>query len=113
MSAKFVKIGSSSQLDELFQRSYTEPVVLLKHSNTCGISLDVLEQTAGISGTVNIVVVQEDRALSNEIAERTGHRHHSPQAFVIRNGKPTYHATHYGIDPESIENLLKAELTTK
>lgn len=107
MSAKFVKIGSSGELDELFERSYEEPVVLLKHSNSCGISLDILEQTASVNGVVYYVVVQENRSLSNEISDRTGHRHQSPQAFVIKDGKPTYHATHYGIDPESIDNLLK------
>ena len=107
MSAKFVKIESSSELDELFERSFEAPVLLLKHSNSCGISLDILEQTASVNGVVYYVVVQENRPLSNEISDRTGHRHQSPQAFVIKDGKPSYHATHYGIDPQSIDNLLK------
>lgn len=108
MSAKFVKIESSGQLDELFERSYAAPVALFKHSNSCGISSDILEQTAGVDGVVNVVVIQEQRPISAEIAERTGHRHQSPQAFVIKDGKPIYHATHYGISPAEIEKRLKS-----
>jgi bacillithiol system protein YtxJ len=108
MSAKFVKIETFEQLDELFKRSHDEPVILLKHSNTCGISLDILEQTAVIDGTVNVVVIQENRPISDTIAAKTGHRHQSPQAFVIKDGKPVYHATHYGIDPNEIKNKLAA-----
>ena len=110
MPAKFVKIESLKQLDELFERSNTEPVALLKHSNTCGISLDVLEQTAAVEGTVNVVVIQENRPISDAIAAKTGHRHQSPQAFVIKDGKAVYHATHYGIDSKEIEKKMKGEM---
>lgn len=106
MSARFVKIESSGQLAELFERSYGEPVALLKHSNRCGISSDMLEQMAAVHGDVNVVVVQEHRPISNEIAQRTGYRHQSPQVFVLKDGKPIYHATHHGIDPICIDELL-------
>lgn len=106
MSAKFTKIESIEQLDELFAQSFDHPVALFKHSNSCGISSHVLEDTAAVDGEVNIVVIQEHRPISNEIAERTGHRHQSPQAFVIKDGKAIYHATHYGINPSKIAEML-------
>lgn len=108
MAAKFVNIISSGQLEELFERSFSAPIALFKHSNSCGISSDILEQTAAVDGEVNVVVIQEHRPISAEIAERTGYRHQSPQAFVLKDGKPIYHATHYGIDPYEIEKRLKA-----
>ncbi|MEP6946017.1 MAG: bacillithiol system redox-active protein YtxJ [Acidobacteriota bacterium] len=107
MSAKLVFVETEDQLNAIFERSYTEPVAIFKHSNSCGISADVFEQTAAIDGELNVVVIQEHRPLSNAIAEKTSHRHQSPQAFVIRDGKAVYHATHYGIDPHKIEELLK------
>jgi len=107
MSANFVKIESIEQLDALFESSFTAPIALLKHSNSCGISSHVLELVSEAEGTVNVVVIQEHRPISNEIAERTGHRHQSPQAFVIKDGKTIYHATHYGIDPVKIEENLR------
>jgi len=108
MPANFVKIESLEQLDALFESSFTRPVALLKHSNSCGISSHVLEMAAEADGTINVVVIQENREISNEIATRTGHRHQSPQAFVIKDGKAIYHATHYGIDPTKIDEGLNS-----
>ena len=109
MSANFIKVESLGDLDTLFKRSESVPVAIFKHSNSCGISAHVLETANDLDGDLNVVVIQEHRDISNEIAERTGHRHQSPQAFVIKNGKAVYHATHYGIDPAEIERHLKGE----
>jgi len=105
--AKFKSIKSQAKLDELFERSYEEPVVIFKHSKACGISSHVMEMVDEVGNEINLVVVQDDRDISNEIAERTGQRHHSPQILVIRNGRPVYHATHYGIDPKAVEKALE------
>lgn len=106
MPARIIDIETPEQVDALFERSFIEPVAIFKHSNRCGISQHVLDQTSTIDGELNVVVIQEHRQLSEMIADKTAHRHQSPQAFVIRNGKPIYHATHYGIDPAAIERLL-------
>lgn len=108
MSAILKTIESLDGLDAVFAESHEHPVLLFKHSNACGISADVLEQVSAIDADVNIVVVQEQRPLSNEIEVRTGHRHQSPQAFVLIDGLPVYHATHYAISPQDItEHLTK------
>src|SRR5687767_3399031 len=104
--ANFKPIKTSETLDELFKRSAEGPVVIFKHSNRCGISSHVMEMVDGVGRDVHFVVVQDDREISNEIAARTGSVHQSPQVFVIRDGKPIYHATHYGIDPDAIEQAL-------
>ncbi len=106
MPAKFIQITTEKQLDTLFDKSHQNAVVLIKHSNSCGISADILHQLGDVNGEVHVIVIQENRSLSNAAAERTGHRHQSPQAFVIKDGKPVYHATHYGIDPQEIETKL-------
>ena len=107
MPSKFIIIDTTQKLDALIAESDVRPVFLFKHSDTCGISADVLEQLETVNGDVHIVTVQTERALSNSIAEKLGIRHASPQAFVLKNGVPTYHATHYGIDPVEISNKLK------
>jgi bacillithiol system protein YtxJ len=106
MSANFIKLESIGQLESLFEQSHEKAIVIFKHSNSCGISSDILEQAAAIDGDVNVVVIQENRDISQKIAEMTGHRHQSPQAFVTKDGRAIYHATHYGIDPEAIEGKL-------
>ncbi len=105
----FKSIETSKSLDELFKESYEKPVAIFKHSNACGISSHVMEMVDEVGRDVHFVVVQDDRDISDEIATRTGHRHHSPQIFVIRDGKPIYHATHYGIDADELEKALNSE----
>ena len=107
MPANIIEITSHADVDSLFEESFRRPVALIKHSDSCGISAHILFQLNEVEGDIHMVVIQEHRHLSNEIAERTGHRHQSPQAFVLRDGKAIYHATHYGISPDEIQNRLK------
>ena len=108
MAANFIKVESIDSLDRLFEESFRRPVVLLKHSMTCGISSGVYREVGLVNGDVNVVVIQMHRDLSNAIAARTGVRHESPQAIVLRHGKPVYHASHYDIEAEQIEENLAA-----
>lgn len=107
MSANFINIESLDSLNALFERSYRKPQIIFKHSNSCGISAHVMEQISEVDDEVNVIVVQTSRDISNEVEVRTGYRHQSPQAFVIRDGKAVYHATHYGIDPDAIDASLR------
>ncbi|MEQ1922839.1 MAG: bacillithiol system redox-active protein YtxJ [Pyrinomonadaceae bacterium] len=102
-----ISLDTIEKLDALIAASNDRPVFLFKHSDTCGISAHVLEQLNEIDGNINILVVQYDREVSNAVVERLGIRHASPQAFVLKDGKPIYHATHYGIDPDEIAKHLK------
>ena len=106
MPANFIKVDSVDSLDRLFAQSYERPIILLKHSTTCGISSGVYRIVENVSGEVNVIVIQTHRDLSNEIATRTGVRHESPQAIVLRDGQPVYHASHYDIEAEHIEEKL-------
>ncbi len=106
MPANFVSVESLDTLERLFEESYQRPVVLLKHSTTCGISSGVYREVSLVNGEVNVVIMQTHRRISNEIASRTGVRHESPQAIVLRNGKPVYHASHYDIEAANIEATL-------
>ncbi len=107
MAATINQISTLHDLDTLFEESRRHPVALLKHSDTCGISASVMYDIREMDGEINVIVIQQNRDLSNAVAERLGHRHQSPQAFVIKDGKAIYHATHYGIDPTEIERNLR------
>ena len=109
MSANFINVDSLDGLERLIAESHSRPVVLFKHSNTCGISSGVYREVSRVTADVNIVVVQTHRELSNAIAEMTGVRHQSPQAIVLRDGKPVYHASHYDIEAEHIEASLTSD----
>lgn len=107
MAANITPVRSSQDLDSLFEDSHSAPVVIFKHSSSCGISAHVLEGMSDLEAKIHLVVVQSHRDLSNVIEQRTGYRHQSPQAFVIRDGKAVYQASHYGIDPGAISAHLE------
>ena len=109
MPANFIKVDSIDRLDRLFEESFERPIVLLKHSSTCGISAGVYQEVGFVAADVNVVIIQTHRDLSNAIAARTGVRHESPQAFVLRHGKPVYYASHYDIEAERIAETLGKE----
>ena len=110
MPAPIKYLRTSEELESVFSASFERPSIILKHSISCGISSHILHQLTGsVDHEINVIVVQTERDLSNEVALRTGHRHHSPQIFVLSGGKPVYHATHYGIDAESINRTLRAD----
>jgi len=106
MPANFIKIESIDRLDSLFAESHQRPVVIFKHSTTCGISSGVFREVSALSSDVNIVVIQTHRDISMAITDRTGIRHESPQAIVLSRGMAAYHASHYDIEAAHIEESL-------
>ena len=111
MNAVINKINSIEELEEVFAKSNEKPVAVFKHSITCPISLDVYQEIKNVVGEVNLVVVQTARSISNEIAARTGVKHESPQALVIKDGKAIYHASHYDISANDVNSKLENQMS--
>ena len=101
--ANMVRLDTIEKLEEAIENSRVHPVLLFKHSRTCGISAGVMNQEiAGVDAPVNLILVQDDRHISNELAARTGIRHESPQAIVLKDGEVVYHASHFDITADDI-----------
>ena len=98
------EIERLSQIDEiepLVEESHRRPVMIFKHSLTCPISATAyreleryLAERHDESAVHVLVEIQNARDVSAAIAERTGVRHESPQAIVLRDGEATWHASH-------------------
>lgn len=106
MKANFIEINSPDRLEDLFARSYEAPVLLFKHSVSCPISSEVYRTVAGIDADVYLIVVQTARHVSNAVAEKTGVRHESPQAIILKDGRPAYAASHFDVAAEDIGDFL-------
>lgn len=107
MKANFIEVNSNEELDELFEQSNEKPVFLFKHSLTCPISAGVYQEISNADADVHLIVMQRARGVSEEIAKRTGIRHESPQAIVLKDGKTIYHASHYDVTASDVESNLK------
>ena len=108
-----IELRHNEDLDQLLERSGTDPVLIFKHSTQCSISIDVYEEflrftEAAPDAACGVVLVIENRALSDNIAAKLGVRHESPQAIVVQNGRQTWHAAHWSVTADA---LVKAMTT--
>lgn len=104
----FNEISQTSELEQLFSQSAEKPVILFKHSLTCPISHAAYEEMSNLTKEeISLIVVQDARPVSNEIARLTGIAHESPQAFIISDGKVAWHASHYEITKTSVTRALE------
>lgn len=98
-----------ADLDAVFDASARTPVILLKHSQTCGISHMArgLLEDGEVPAPVHEIVLQYSRDLSNAVAAVTGVRHQSPQVIVIANRRATWHSSHAGVTPERLAHAWR------
>lgn len=107
MTNNFSPVSDASALEELFERSNAGPILLFKHSNSCPISARAYRQMQEVKTPVSIIVVQDERDLSREVATRTGVRHETPQALVLRNGRAVWAASHFDISADAVEQAVR------
>ena len=107
----FHALTDPDDLDAAFDRSEQEPIVLYKHSATCGISRRArhrLEPLAAADDAPPVfeVVVQEARPVSNAIAERLGIRHETPQVIVLWQREAVFDTSHSRITADVVREHL-------
>lgn len=88
-----------------------EKLLVLKHSSTCPISQAAYEEYEKfVSENENLhtyyLVVQEERTLSNHIAEKFHIKHESPQVILFKNADVAWHASHWKITFDSLTNAV-------
>ena len=55
------------------------------------------------------LLVVEQRPLSQLLAELTGVAHASPQAMLLVDGKPVWHASHWSITRATLDDACKLD----
>ncbi len=96
---------------ELAEYMKLDQFILFKHSATCPVSGEAFEEYRLFADSEPDVptvylIVQEDRELSNHIAETYHVKHQSPQAILFRNGNVAWHDSHWRIKKETIEEAM-------
>ena len=99
------------QLNEIMSLSNENPVAIFKHSTRCSVSRMALKQfenefDSSDKVTPYFLDLIAYRDVSNEIANRFGVQHQSPQLILIKEGKAIYNASHSDIDA----NVLKTKV---
>src|SRR5262245_22279138 len=100
-------------LDAAIAESRERPVLLFKHSRYCGVSCEALDElqlhidsreTARAS--YKMITVQTHRPVSDAAAQRLGIRHETPQAILLRDGRPVWNASHFRITATELDDVL-------
>lgn len=101
----------SSESDFELALKSDEKVLVFKHSATCPVSQTAYEEYEAFikvneSFKTYFLVVQEDRPLSNHIAETFHVKHESPQALLFKNGDVVWHDSHWRITADSLKAAI-------
>jgi bacillithiol system protein YtxJ len=113
MHPRLVTLQHIDELDTLIAESGTRPVVFFKHSFTCGISAEALDELvshldAPAADThYALVTVQTHRELSNAVTSRLGVRHETPQAILVRDGRVAWTASHFRVNATELNKALR------
>jgi monothiol bacilliredoxin len=106
-------LTSTAELEMVLARSFTRPVVIFKHSSTCGRSAmaeeEISQLVAGtpVEADVFTVHVQAHRQVSNAIADALHVRHESPQVLLISQGTAVWHGSHLRVTERAIRQALQ------
>jgi bacillithiol system protein YtxJ len=105
-------LTTPAEVEDLLEKSRQSPVWIFKHSLTCGTSASAWSQYQSfVAGRPDddtvyaLIEVQRARPASDTLAEKTGVRHESPQVFLLRDGQAAWHASHWKIKKETLEEV--------
>jgi bacillithiol system protein YtxJ len=115
------------ELETMLAESSHRPLLLFKHSASCGTSFEALDELidhlnrgpaeAGhyVSGNrlparYAMITVQTHRELSTAVARRLGVRHETPQALLIREGRVVWSASHFRVTGGALEAAIREQI---
>ncbi|OWA35000.1 hypothetical protein B9G55_14795 [Saccharibacillus sp. O16] len=116
MKPNYMELTSLEQWETLLEQSKQSTVLLLKHSTACPISgaafkeFNVYTRKPKRPLVCALVKVIECRPVSNAIEAQLGIKHESPQVLLVQGGKTLWHASHWEITYERMEQEVNARI---
>lgn len=111
--AQWREITTTEEWTQLYEASSEKPVVVLKHSTTCPVSANALDEyEAYLNNAPNanvdyvLVKVIESRPVSNLIAEDTGVKHASPQIVYVKDKEAVWNTSHWSVTKAHMTAVL-------
>ena len=113
MHPDLTTLNHVEELDRLIDESQTRPLLMFKHSYTCGTSMDALDELVThlnerpTAAQYAMVTVQTHRAVSNAVSARLGVRHETPQALLVRDRRVVWSASHFRVTASAVEDAIR------
>ena len=106
-------LSGIDDLDRALAATDERPLLLFKHSFTCGVSAEALDELVSHlnerepDASYAMVTVQTHREVSNAVAKKLGVRHESPQALLICGGRVVWSASHFRVTAAAVRAALQ------
>lgn len=107
------EITTMDEWNKVLEQSAERGQVVFKHSTTCPVSANALNEFEQYLGKqpnegVDYVLVKviETRPVSNQIAEDLGVKHESPQIIYVKDKAKYWTASHWAITTEHMTAVL-------
>lgn len=104
---ELVELHDTESLDLFLKGSNGRPLILFKHSNSCGISGRAYGEMANLEEPVGMITVQRSREVSDEIERRFGLSHETPQVLIVRNNELLWSASHSQVRAHAVAAALE------
>ena len=107
-------LSDLEMLEAAIAESQERPVLLFKHSRSCGISCEALDElhahleNGDSTVAYKMIVVQSHRRISDTVSQRLGIRHETPQAILLKDGEAVWAASHFRITASEIARVISA-----
>ena len=115
MHPDLTAIHEIAELERLLADTHDRPLLLFKHSYTCGVSAEALDELIlhlGERQTLDaryaMITVQTHRHVSNAASAKLGVRHETPQAILVRAGRAIWSASHFRVNAVELNKILQS-----
>jgi bacillithiol system protein YtxJ len=117
MTYPFLPLTDVAAFDAALDRSRDQPILIFKHSATCGISAHAQHELGdwyerqGAPVPIFVIHVRRHRDVSDAVAARFAIRHESPQMLLVDNGVVRWHGSHWHVNGREVQEALDALAT--
>jgi len=101
-------LESSQDINNAIEASHQKPIFIFKHSASCPFSARANREVMNLELEFPFyrVVVQQSRAVSNEIAERLAVVHQTPQIILLDKAEVKLDMSHSAITTDSLKTAM-------
>lgn len=113
MQMQWKEITTIEEWDDILEKSTEKDQVILKHSTTCPVSFNALDEYNDYLAEdpredidYTLVIVRKSRPVSNKIEADLDVKHESPQIIYIKNKERYWSATHWSVTKAHMKAVL-------
>ena len=112
MTDPFLPLTDLPALEAALACSQAGPILIFKHSATCGISAQAHHELTEWQArhtpraTMYKIDVRGHREVSNAVADRFRIRHESPQIVLVEDGAVRWHRSHWHVNGREVQQAL-------